>query len=154
MAGFILVTFIPIASLGVFSYFKINGIILIWINFFGTTHAFGELLCQYDDLYNHILDWCDHPDFWVRRASAVVLIYPIRKGKLCGFDPFIISDKLMNDKHYLVLKGYGWMLKVLSVANSDHVFQYLIKNKALMPRVSFRYASEKFAVDRKAVLFE
>ena len=28
MAGFIIVTFIPIASLGVFSYFKINGIIL------------------------------------------------------------------------------------------------------------------------------
>ena len=25
-----------------------------------------------------------------------------------GIDPFIISDRLMNDEHELVLKGYGW----------------------------------------------
>lgn len=116
------------------------------------THAFGELLCRYDSLFDRILDWCNHSDFWVRRAAAVILIYPIRKGKLGGFDPLIISDKLMNDEHYLVLKGYGWMLKVLSVEKPDDVFQYLIKNKALMPRVSFRYAIERFDVERKAIL--
>ena len=31
-----------------------------------------------------------------------------------GIDPFIISDRLMNDEHELVLKGYGWILKSVS----------------------------------------
>jgi len=50
----------------------------------------------------------------LRRASAVVLIYPIRRNRYEGIDPFLISDALMHDSHHLVLQGYGWMLKVLS----------------------------------------
>ncbi|MFD2878873.1 DNA alkylation repair protein [Paenibacillus rhizoplanae] len=42
--------------------------------------------------------------------------------------PFYIADRLMNDKHELVLKGYGWMLKSLSQINKEEVIDYLINN--------------------------
>lgn len=116
------------------------------------THAFGELLGQYNDLFKNVIEWTTHPDFWVRRASAVILIYPIKKDKLGDINPFIITDKLMNDEHHLVLKGYGWMLKVLSEVNQEAVYNYLLKNKSFMPRVSFRYAMEKFDKDNKDIL--
>lgn len=81
------------------------------------------------------MEWTGHRDFWVRRASAVILIYPIRKGMLHEIDPFIISDALMNDEHHLVLKGYGWMLKELSRSKPADVYAYILRNKEKMPRI-------------------
>ena len=116
------------------------------------THAFGALLSQNNDLFTHVYSWIEHPNFAVRRAAAVVLIYPIKQGKYKGIDPFAISDALKNDEHYLVLKGYGWMLKVLSQTEPDAVYEYLAKNKSTMPRVAFRYAMEKMDKVRRSEL--
>ena len=118
------------------------------------THAFGELLSQNNTLFQNILEWTRHPDFFVRRASAVILIYPIKHGKYQGIEPFRISDILMHDSHDLVLKGYGWMLKVLSETEPNSVYEYLLLNKNTMPRVSFRYALEKFDKNMKFKLME
>lgn len=118
------------------------------------THAFGELLKQHNSLIDRVLMWTEHPDFWVRRAAAVILIVPIKKGVLREKVPYAIADKLMKDEHYLVLKGYGWMLKVLSIYESEDVYSYLLRNKAHMPRISLRYAIEKLDKDKKAILME
>ncbi|QVK18503.1 DNA alkylation repair protein [Mycoplasmatota bacterium] len=118
------------------------------------THAFGELLSQNNELFTHVLKWIQHPNFTVRRAAAVILIYPIKHNKYENINPFIISDDLMNDSHYLVLKGYGWMLKVLSEVEPDNVYDYLMKNKKTMPRISYRYALEKFDKVLKQRLME
>jgi 3-methyladenine DNA glycosylase AlkD len=118
------------------------------------THAFGELLSQNNELFEKVVKWTEHPDFWVRRAAAVILIYPIKHHKYQNMKPFLIADVLMKDPHYLVLKGYGWMLKVLSQIEADPVYEYLKNNKAIMPRVSYRYALEKFDKDLKASLME
>jgi len=55
----------------------------------------------------------------------------------------------MNDEEDLVLKGYGWMLKEATKRFPDEVFEYVIKNKSKMPRVSLRYAIEKLPKDKK-----
>ncbi len=116
------------------------------------THAFGELLAQYNDLLEKVIPWTEHPDFWVRRAAAVILIYPIRKKRAVILDPFLIADKLMHDEHYLVLKGYGWLLKVVSQYDEDAVVAYLMKHKHHMPRIAFRYALEKIPRERRGIL--
>lgn len=118
------------------------------------THAFGELLSQYNHLFEKIVKWTEHPAFPVRRAAAVILIYPIKKGRLGDIDPYIIVEKLYNDDHYLVLKGYGWMLKVLSQYRPEEVYQYLLQNKQQMPRTAFRYALEKLEKDNKVILMQ
>lgn len=116
------------------------------------THAFGYLLMKYPELFPRILKWKDHPNFAVRRATAVILIYPIRKNNYHSFDPLLISDLLMTDDHYLVLKGYGWLLKVLSQKEPTIVYNYLQKNHYKMPRVAFRYALEKLNTQQKSTL--
>ncbi len=116
------------------------------------THAFGELISQRNELIDRVVLWTDHPEFWVRRAAAVVLIYPIKKNKYDDINPFQISDALLQDEHYLVLKGYGWMLKVLSQKEPNQVFQYLLDKKETMPRTSFRYAMEKMSKEMKSRL--
>lgn len=118
------------------------------------THAFGYLLMIYPDLFSKILKWNDHEKFAVRRATAVILIYPIRKNKYQSFEPLLISDMLMHDHHYLVLKGYGWLLKVLSQKEPLTVYNYLLKHHHHMPRVAFRYALEKMSAEQKNILMK
>jgi len=108
------------------------------------THAFGELLRQNKALFSKVILWTEDNDFWVRRASAVILIPSILRNDYEGINPLEISDRLMEDEHDLVQKGYGWMLKALSQMDRQCVEEYLVDNHARMPRVAYRYALEKF----------
>lgn len=107
------------------------------------THAFGELLIQRTELFPKILLWTEREEFWMRRAAAVILIPSIHQKKYNKINPTIISDLLIQDCNNLVLKGYGWMLKVLSQKEPELVYNYLFNNMEIMPRISFRYALEK-----------
>lgn len=116
------------------------------------THAFAELLRKEKTLFPEIIEWTKAKEFWIRRASAVILIPAIAHNDYDNINPLIISDALMEDEHDLVRKGYGWMLKVLSKVERDTVKKYLIANHARMPRVAYRYALEKFDKETKTEL--
>ena len=90
----------------------------------------------------------------MRRAAAVILIPSIQKDSYGEVYATEIADLLMNDENILVLKGYGWMLKVLSTKKPDKVYNYLVRNKEIMPRVSFRYATEKMDRNMKKELMK
>jgi 3-methyladenine DNA glycosylase AlkD len=62
-----------------------------------------------------------------------------------------IADLLLFDKDDLVQKGYGWMLKVASHKHQQTVFDYVVRNKAVMPRTSLRYAIEKMPKEMKSM---
>lgn len=113
------------------------------------THAFGELLRQQKGLFPQVLEWTQDEDFWVRRASAVVLIPSILRDDYSGLMPFTVADRLLTDPHDLVRKGYGWMLKCLSQVDPDGVEAYLTAHCKDMPRVAYRYAVEKFDKETK-----
>jgi len=116
------------------------------------THAFGALICQYVELAERVAAWTAREEFWMRRAAAVVLIPSIWNDLYSQTNPLHISDLLMMDEHDLVRKGYGWMLKILSVKVPDLVFDYLLQHKAVMPRVAYRYALEKMDADKRKIL--
>ncbi|GHU81483.1 hypothetical protein FACS1894191_8400 [Clostridia bacterium] len=118
------------------------------------THAFGELICQNTELSKKTLLWAKRDEFWMRRAAAVVLIPSIWHDKYSETNPLRTADILMRDEHDLVLKGYGWMLKILSIKEQELVFDYLLKNKASMPRVAYRYALEKMNGEQKKFLMQ
>jgi len=118
------------------------------------THAFGELICQDTKLSDKIIAWTNRDEFWMRRAAAVVLLPSIGKNKYNETNPLRISDILLEDEHHLVLKGYGWMLKILSTREPELVFEYLMKNKSIMPRVAYRYALEKMDAEKKKILMQ
>lgn len=118
------------------------------------THAFGELLRQEKSLFSAVVGWTEDSDFWVRRASAVILIPAVLHHDYDGMQPLLIADKLMNDEHELVLKGYGWMLKSLSQVSPLAVEEYLIENHRRMPRTAYRYALGKFDSDTRTRLMQ
>jgi 3-methyladenine DNA glycosylase AlkD len=111
--------------------------------------AIGSFMEKYPDHIEHLKAWTRSPNRWVRRAAAVTLILPARKGR-CIDDVFEIADSLLLDKDDLVQKGYGWLLKEASRTHQDKVFSYVMKHKHIMPRTALRYAIEKMPPDLKA----
>ena len=107
------------------------------------THALGELLRQYPNLFINIIPWTKSKDFWVRRAAPVILLYPLRHGVFSKREVSRICNALMKEKHPLVQKGSGWLLKEYSKISPGFVCTYLKKNVSKMSRTTFRYALQK-----------
>lgn len=113
-------------------------------------HAFGEFILQFPEFLPHIKkQWTVSKNRWLRRAAAVILIILIRKDKRFLKDVFEIADKLLLDSDDLVQKGYGWMLKEVSHSHQKAVFDYVMRNKNVMPRTALRYAIEKMPKNLK-----
>lgn len=111
-------------------------------------HSVGDLVEKYPQLLKELKRFTKSTNLWSRRAAAVSLIVPAKKGKFLT-DIFEIADLLLMDKEDLVQKGYGWMLKVASQAHQNEVFEYVMKNKKVMPRTALRYAIEKMPPELK-----
>ncbi len=109
-------------------------------------HTIGAFVERYPLYVENLKKWARSENRWLRRASAVTLIVPARQGKFLD-DVFEIADMLLQDKDDLVLKGYGWMLKEASRKHQKEVFDYVVRNKGVMPRTALRYAIEKMPED-------
>lgn len=116
-------------------------------------HTVGTLVEMYPERLKGLKKWAASQNRWVKRASAVSLIVPARKGLFLN-DIFEIADILLTDKDDMVQKGYGWMLKVASQSHLHEVFEYVIRNKSVMPRTSLRYAIEKMPGELKKKAME
>ncbi len=129
-----------------------------WVNDYVTNWATCDTLCNhtvgkfveiYPNSITELKKWAKSTNRWMKRASAVTLIIPARKGLFLN-DIFEIADILLVDPDDLVQKGYGWMLKATSEAYRETVYDYVISKRAIMPRTALRYAIEKMPADMKA----
>ena len=111
-------------------------------------HTLGTFVEMYPQFIESLAIWARSENRWLRRASAVTLILPARKG-LFRKEVFEISDILLMDRDDMVQKGYGWLLKEASKKHQTEVFDYVMKWKAKMPRTALRYAIEKMPVEMK-----
>jgi len=109
-------------------------------------HTIGDFIQMYPSYLAELRLWALSDNRWVRRAAAVTLIIPARRGKFID-DIFEIATALLEDRDDMVQKGYGWMLKAASEALQQEVFAFIMKNKARMPRTALRYAIEKMPPD-------
>ncbi|GAB6059231.1 DNA alkylation repair protein [Desulfonatronum parangueonense] len=105
-------------------------------------HTVGSFLEMYPESLPNLQTWAISPNRWMRRASAVSLIIPARRGKFLK-EVFAMADIVLMDADDLVRKGYGWMLKSAGQVHQKEVFEYVLARKAIMPRTALRYAIEK-----------
>jgi len=124
-------------------------------------HTIGSFLMMYPEYVDKLKTWAKSPNRWMRRGAAVSLIIPARKGLFLN-DILEIADILLKDKDDLVQKGYGWMLKAASMSETfvkgtdktkkehlEAIFNFVMKNKSVMPRTALRYAIEKMPAELK-----
>lgn len=113
-------------------------------------HTVGEFIEMYPEYLSGLKEFAKSDNRWMRRAAAVSLIIPARKGKFL-YDILELADLLLLDKDDLVQKGYGWMLKAASQAHQKEIFDYVVSKKSIMPRTALRYAIEKMPKELKTI---
>lgn len=112
-------------------------------------HTVGCFIEMYPEYIARLKEFARSENRWTRRAAAVTLIIPARKGMFLN-DVLEIADIVLTDADDLVRKGYGWMLKAASEAHRQEVFDFVMARKAKMPRTALRYAIEKMPPDLRA----
>ena len=113
----------------------------------------GKLITKFPDLSARRKKWTSSSNLWLRRASAVALIEPIRQGRLLE-DVFETAETLLKDEEDLVQKGYGWMLKVTGDYFFEYARDFVMKHKHDMQRTALRYAIEKWPLARRREAME
>ncbi len=116
-------------------------------------HTAGDLIEKYPGKVSVLKKWAKSDNRWLRRAAAVTLIVPAKRGEFLE-EAFEISDILLTDEDDMVQKGYGWLLKEESRKRQKEVFDYVMRNKAKMPRTALRYAIELMPKGLKARAME
>lgn len=80
---------------------------------------------------------------WERRAAVMFTFAFIREFEL--EDTLRLCKMLLNDKHDLMHKACGWMLRELGKQDTAALRDFLEKNVNQMPRTMLRYAIEKLS---------
>lgn len=120
-------------------------------------HAFGELFFQFPELFNQTKKWAKSKNRWLRRASAVILIYPVRKilhnlpqDKICNFSENRVSrstrtfsNGVYSIRRKNVLKNIFKIADILLVDIDDMVqkgYGWMLKEASnIYPNEVFKY---------------
>ncbi len=84
---------------------------------------------------------------WERRISIMATAIFIKNNQFK--DTLKLSEILLNDKHDLIHKAAGWMLREVGKINQEMEDGFLKKYYKKMPRTMLRYAIEKFPKNKK-----
>jgi 3-methyladenine DNA glycosylase AlkD len=81
-------------------------------------------------------------NLWQRRIAIIATYQFIKNDKLS--ETLQIAKLLLTDKHDLIHKAVGWMLREVGKKDLEIEEKFLQKHYQAMPRTALRYAIEKF----------
>jgi 3-methyladenine DNA glycosylase AlkD len=87
--------------------------------------ALGAIVEADPDALRTDLDrWSTDPDFWVRRASLLGELRPIRHG--APLDRFLArADRMLDEREFFIRKAIGWVLREAGKRRPDEVAAWL-----------------------------
>jgi 3-methyladenine DNA glycosylase AlkD len=81
-------------------------------------------------------------EWWERRIAIIATAAFIDRGDLKH--AFAIASQLLSDKHDLIHKAVGWMLREAGKHSQARLIAFLKRNYSRIPRTALRYAIEHF----------
>lgn len=107
----------------------------------------GGYLLKHPEHINVLSKLAKSPLLWNRRIAMISTLQLIRHGLL---DPtYDVAALLLDDKHDLMHKAVGWMLRSAGDKDSERLREFLVRNIHRIPRTALRYAIEHFDTEER-----
>lgn len=95
-----------------------------------------------------LLELASSSNLWSRRIAIVSTFAELRDGRTAL--TFKVAKQLISDKHDLIHKAVGWLLREAGKRSPQELLQFLRANYDQLPRTTLRYAIERLdPIDRK-----
>ncbi len=101
----------------------------------------GDYLYNNPDERSILFEFVHSENLWVRRISIVSTFTLIKNNQFN--ETLQIAKILLNDKHDLIHKAVGWMLREVYKRDQDLIRTFLKQNYSQLPRTTLRYAIER-----------
>ena len=102
----------------------------------------GDFVFSNPKFKERIYEFANSENLWKKRIAILSTFKFIRER---GFeDSLKLAKHFLDDKHDLIHKAVGWMLREVGKRNEKILEEFLKKNYKKMPRTMLRYAIEKF----------
>jgi 3-methyladenine DNA glycosylase AlkD len=108
-------------------------------------HIIGDYLLTRDR--SRLQKLAQSKNLWERRIAIMSTFAFIRNRQF--EDTLRIAEMLMHDKHDLIHKAVGWMLREVGKRDVGQLEEFLKKYSGKMPRTMLRYAIERFDEDKR-----
>ena len=113
----------------------------------------GPILVVSPSACGPVLDrWCGDDDFWLRRASVLALLKPLRAGGGDWSRFTRYADALWLDREFFVRKALGWILRDSAKRRPDLVFDWLLPRAATASGVTIREAIKPLSEAQRAAI--
>jgi len=107
----------------------------------------GAYIYEHKDEIKTFYKLVDSKDLWQKRIAIISTFYFIKKGELDA--TLNMAEMLIHDKHDLIHKATGWMLREIGKRDQNIEEKFLQKHYKNMPRTMLRYAIERFDDKKK-----
>ena len=95
--------------------------------------------------------WAADPDFWVRRASLLAELRPIRDG--APLDRFLArAEPMLEEREFFIRKAIGWVLREAGRRRPDEVAAWLAPRMHRASGVTVREAVKYLPAEESATL--
>ena len=110
--------------------------------------TFGEFLVS-TGIDNQLIDrLCASQNLWERRVAVLLSAAFIQVN---DFELTLsLAEKLLGDRHDLMHKAVGWMLREVGKRDLEELRKFLAAHAAVMPRTMLRYSIEKLTPEERS----
>jgi 3-methyladenine DNA glycosylase AlkD len=105
-----------------------------------------------EDLEPALEGWSRDRDLWVRRASLLAYLAPLRAGH-GDFEAFARkADRMLEEREFFIRKAIGWVLRETSKKRPDMVYEWFLPRAARASGVTSREVLRHLSEDQRAAI--
>ena len=110
-------------------------------------YILGDWLLTHPENKNIIYEFSKSKNLWKKRIAIISTFAFVRQNQFD--DTLKLSMILMYDKHDLIHKATGWMLREVGKRDQDVLEDFLGRFSKIMPRTTLRYSIEKLSEEKR-----